>query len=203
MDITERKAHQREIERLNRLYAALIQVNETIARVKSRDELFQEICRIVTDKAGFKVAWVGQPDPETHRVVPVACAGSDIEYVDKIVVYADDRPEGRGPVGTCLREGRSCVFDNLLDNPLTAPWREAAAEHGLRAVAALPIRCHDEVCGAIAVYDSESNVFRSKELALLEETAVAISFGLERLDRESQRKQAEEALRRAKRSTAA
>ena len=197
MDITERKARECEIERLNRLYAALSQLNETLVQVKSHEELFNDICRILAEKAGFKVVWVGRPDPETHRVIPVACAGNDKQYVDEIVVYADDRPEGRGPVGICIRENQLCVFDDFQENPLAAQWRNAAIAHGLRAVAALPIRCYDEVCGALTVYDSEPNVFQSKEIALLEEAAAAISFGLERLDRESRRKQAEEALRQS------
>ena len=41
-DGANRNAHEREIERLNRLYAALSELNQIIVRVKSRDELFHE-----------------------------------------------------------------------------------------------------------------------------------------------------------------
>ena len=75
-DITERKSHERETERLNRLYAALSVLNQTIVRVKSREELFREVCRIVVEKAGFKVVWIGWADPTTHAVSPVARAGT-------------------------------------------------------------------------------------------------------------------------------
>jgi len=132
--ITERKAHEREIERLNRLYSALGVLNQTIVGVKSREELFREVCRIVAEKAGFKVVWVGLADPKTHAVNPVARAGDDEGYLDEIEVYADDRPEGRGPVGTCIREGKTCVFNNFFNDPLAAPWHAAAAAHGIQAV---------------------------------------------------------------------
>ena len=71
-DITQRKTREREIERLNRLYAALSVLNQTIVRVKSREELFREVCRIVAEKAGFKVVWIGWAAPTTHAITPVA-----------------------------------------------------------------------------------------------------------------------------------
>ena len=47
----------------------------------------------------------------------------------------------------------------------------------------------------LAVYADEPHVFQDKEVALLEEAAAAVSLALETLDRESQRKRSEEALR--------
>ena len=119
-DITERKAREQEIERLNRLYLALSVLNQTIARVTSREELFREVCRIAAEEAGFKVAWVGWVDPKTHEVNPVAQAGNDEGYLDDIEVYADDRPQGRGPVGTCIREHKTIVVDDFLNDSRTA-----------------------------------------------------------------------------------
>ena len=68
---------------------------------------------------------------------------------------------------------------------------------GLRAATALPIRFHGEVCGVLAVYTDEPHVFQDKEVALLEETAAAVSFALESLNREAKRRRAEEALKEA------
>lgn len=142
-----RTSRERDIERLNRLYAALSELNRATVRAKSREELFQEVCRISTEKAGFKLGWVGRHEPETNAVVPVACAGHDQGYVAKIHVYADDRPEGHGATGTCIREGRVCIFNDFLHDPLGAPWHAAAAEYGLRAVAGLPIFSQEKVWG--------------------------------------------------------
>ena len=82
-------------------------MNRIIVRVKSREELLREVCRITTNKAGFAVAWVGWPDPQTHLVIPVARDGDKQDYLDEIKVCDDDRPEGRGPTGTCIREGKT------------------------------------------------------------------------------------------------
>ena len=194
-DITERKRRECEIERLNRLYSALSVLNQTIAGVTSREELFREVCRIAAENAEFKVAWIGWVDPQTHMVNPIARSGDDEGYLDGIEVFADDRPEGHGPVGTCIREKKTIIVDDFLNDSRTVRWHAAAAPHGLRGVAALPIRFRGEVCGALTVYSDEPNVFQDKEVALLEEAAAAVSVALESLDREAQRKRSEEALR--------
>ena len=194
-DITQRKAHEREIERLSRLYATLSQINQAIARVRSRAELFQEVCRIGVEYGGFKLVWIGWPEPATHQINPLARAGDSEGFLDKVQVYADDRPAGHGSVGTCLRENRSCIINDFAGDPRLAPWHAVAAAHGLAAVASFPIRFHEVVWGTFTVYAGETGVFQDKEVALLSEMALDISFALDNLDREAQRQQAERAVR--------
>jgi len=194
-NITESKAREREIERLNRLYATLCGLNQSIVRVKSREELFREVCRITVAHAGFEVVWVGWHDRETQEVCPVARAGDSAGYLDKIKVYADDRPEGGGPVGLCIRSAKPCIFDDFVHDPRTTPWRVAAIAHGLLSVAALPIQVNGEVCGAFVVYAGEKGVFQDKEVALLQEVAATISFALNHLEQEEKRQRAEDSLR--------
>ncbi len=116
-------------------------------------------------------------------------------YLDGIVVYADDRPKGAGLVGTCLREGQPCIFNNLLDDPRSAPWRERARQYGLQAAVGIPIRLQGEVCAAFAVYAATPDVFQAQEMNLLEEAAGDISFALDHLETERLRRIAEEKLR--------
>ena len=195
-NVAEQRASDRELERLNRLYAALSELNRTLAHVKSRVDLFAEVCRIAAARAGFKTVWIGIPDRKTHLVHPVAYDGECINFIQEITVYADDRSEGQGPVGICLRTGKPSIFNDFLGNSCVAMFHEAARQYGLLAAVALPIYLRGEVFGVLAVYGGETNIFRDKEVALLEEIAAAVSVALESLDREEQRKKAEEAVNR-------
>ena len=194
-DITERKAHEREIERMNRLYATLSEMNQGIVRVQSREQLFQDVCRIAVEVGGFKLAWLGWINPTTQQVLPIARAGDDSGYIDKIRVFADDRPEGQGLVGTCVRTGKTSLSNDVINDPRTAPWHEVAEAHGLRGAVALPIRMHGEICGVFIVYASEPGMFQDREVALLEEMAVDISYALDQLQYKELHQQAEQALR--------
>jgi PAS domain S-box-containing protein len=195
IDVTERKARELEVARLNRLYATLSKLNQTIVQVKSREELFREVCGIIAQEAGFRLAWIGWVKEDgTHKVIPVARGGTGQDYLDEISVYADDRPEGRGPTGSCIREDRACVVHDFLDDPRTAPWHATASQRGFRTAVALPIHFQGKTVGALTVYDSKPNVIQDKEVALLAEATAAISTALDRLAYEMQRELAEKAL---------
>ena len=196
-DITERKENERELKRLNRLYAALSQVNQAIVRITSREELFQDVTRVLVDYGRFSMVWIGLVNKDTLQVEVAAQKGDETGYLSGIRIFVDERPEGRGPTGTAIREGRPYVCNDFLDDPRTAPWREAAARAGWRSSAAFPISSGAEVCGALMVYDREANFFGEREVELIEEVVQDISFGLLNIEREAQRNQTEAALRRS------
>jgi signal transduction histidine kinase/GAF domain-containing protein/CheY-like chemotaxis protein len=157
--------------------------------------VFDDVARGLVSFGGFRLAWVGRHDVQTREVVPVARAGAGAGYLDHIHVFADDRPEGGGPVGTAIREGRTYVCNDFLADPATLPWREAAAASGWRACAAFPIRRGGEVDGAVTVYALEVGYFGDPEVELLEQVAAAVSFALDNFDREARRRQTEAAHR--------
>ncbi len=193
-DITERKARERDIKRLTQIYAALSQVNQAIVHARTRDELLREVCRVLVEFGGFQMAWVGWIDPTTQRVTPIAQYGDTQGYLQEIEVYADDRPEGRGPVGLAIREQKPRIFGDVLNDPRFYS-QKAAARCGLRSVAAFPIQQGGATLGALAVYSQEPHHFGLKEESLLVEAASDISFGLDALANNQHREKAEEALR--------
>jgi signal transduction histidine kinase len=196
-DELEERVRERtaELRRFNRLYNVLSQVNTALIRVRSRNELFQEVCRIAVTAGEFKLAWIGWHDVKTHAVPAVACAGEPQEYVRNLRLYADERPEGQGPAGTAIRENRHVVCNDFLNDRITVVWREAARAAELRASASFPFRFRDHVGGALNLYAGELDFFGDKEVALLDEVAQNLAFGLGHLDEEEGRRRAEEDLR--------
>ncbi|MFH0953311.1 MAG: transporter substrate-binding protein [Verrucomicrobiota bacterium] len=194
-EIAVRRRNEEEIRRLNRLYAVLSQVNEALVRTHSRDELLQQVCQIAVAFGGFRLAWIGWLDVETQAVPAVAWAGEPQEYVRNLHLYADDRPEGQGPMGTAIREGRHIVCNDFLNERRTLVSRESARAAGLRASGVFPFRVGDRMGGALILYAGELNFFGDAEVALLDEVAEDIAFGLSHMEDEERRKRAEEDLR--------
>jgi PAS domain S-box-containing protein len=184
--------HAQEIERLTRLYSALTQLNRAIVRKRTRAELFQRVCDALVDHGGFGMAWIGWHDPETHRLMPVSQAGDDNRYLDSIEVYADDRPEGRGPSGRAFREDRPYVCNDLSADPGTGPWRAEQARRGFCSSAVVPIHQNERVVGTLSVYADRLGVFREQEMALMVEAAADISFAIDRMAAEEAHRRAEE-----------
>ncbi len=194
-DITVRIEHEREIERLSRLYSALSHINQAIVTANNREELFAEICRVLVEIGKLRMAWVGWLDAKTRQIIPVAQYGDSTNYLSQVTIYADDRPEGQGPTGTAIREGRNYICNDFSHDPRTLMWRKAAEQTGFQSSASLLIRLGGVICGAITVYAGEVDFFKDKEIALLEEAASDISFALDNFVREATREQGEESLR--------
>jgi PAS domain S-box-containing protein len=192
-DITALKAHEREIERVSRLYAALSQVNQAIVQSRSQDDLFAAVCNMLTDVGEFRMVWIGWHDPASRQIVPVAGHGEADAYIRAIKVYADERPEGCGPVGTSFRSGRRAVCNDMLNDPAMSPWHDEIEHYGFHACAAFPIRQNGIVVGTLNVYSAQTGFFQDKEIALLDEAADDISFALDNFAREDLREQAERA----------
>jgi PAS domain S-box-containing protein len=201
-DVTAHVMAEMEVARLARLYSALSAVDQAIVRVRSRDELFGEVCRALVDFGGFQMAWVGSVNPSTSRVDVVAQAGDTTGYLDGVVVYTDDRPEGRGPTGSAIREGRPYVCNDFQNDPNTAAWRDRAMTAGWRASAAFPITLGGGVVGALMVYAKERGVFGGREVELLVETATDVSVALDHLERDRHREHLEAQLVQAQRMEA-
>ena len=195
-DITPFLVQTQTIQHLNRLYAALSEINHAIAKVKTRESLFANICEVLVEKGQFKLAWIAWNDPLTSIVSVAGQHGDRMEYLKGIRVRSDDTPEGRGPVGRAIRSGQQSIVD-LVNEPGALPWRTAALRSGFQACGAFPIRLRGEVCGALAVYVAISEFFGVEENQLLVETARNISFALDHLEGDNQRRQAEAALKRS------
>ena len=178
-DITERQRAERRIARVSNLYAALSQTNAAIIRISDRRALFQEVCRIAVDCAQFVMAAVVMEDPETRRLNVVASHGSRQDYIQKAYISTDsDEPAGRGPAGTAIREGRYLVCQDIANDAMTKPWRDALLQAGFRSTATFPLRNQGAVIGGLILFAGEEQLFDQQMIDLLSEMSSNISFAL-------------------------
>ncbi|MCC7219760.1 MAG: EAL domain-containing protein [Candidatus Contendobacter sp.] len=192
-DITERQRASEHIRRLNRLYEMLSNINQTIVRRKNPSWMLGEACQIAVRDGGFRMAWIGQLNPKTGQVQPVAEAGQTGNYPKESHITLVG-PRSEGPTGTALRTGKIAVCNNIAADPTMALWREAALALGYRASIALPLLVQNTVWGALNLYTDQTGFFDDGEIALLEELAGDIAFALEIAEADAARLQTEQAL---------
>ena len=198
-DVSEARAHEREIARLSSLYEALSRINHTVVLRSTRTELLQSICQILVEQGGLCMAWASRYNPTTRQLEPMAIAGDDVGYIQSIKIYADERPEGQGPSGICFRTGAPFICNDMQNNPVTLPWREEIVRRRFKASAAFPIRQFGEVWGVLNVYSDRTEFFHEKEIALLQEASTDVSFALDNIAHEEARKSAESEARNERR----
>jgi diguanylate cyclase (GGDEF)-like protein/PAS domain S-box-containing protein len=180
-DITQRKRAQDELLRLNRTLRMLSACNQALVRAKDEKELLDTICCRMVELGGYLGVWVGYAEHDEGRTVrPVTLAGMpDGEFTVAVtqVSWADD-DTGRCPTGSAIRTGQVAVAHDLRTNPCCSRWQDAAIKSELSAAVALPLKADDEVIGAISIYARVVGAFDDREIALLQELADDLAYGI-------------------------
>jgi diguanylate cyclase (GGDEF)-like protein/PAS domain S-box-containing protein len=180
-DITEQKRAESRIKRLNRVYAVLSGINTLIVRVRDRDELFKEACRIAVQSGQFLLALVAVADPHDQLVKAVAWAGDEGGFAQLT------RPtQGQGKPGLsaqAIATRAPAVCNDIEADGSGMRYPQEALERGYRSAAALPLVVDGTAIGALMLYAAEAGFFDDEEMRLLEELAGDISFAIGHIEK--------------------
>ena len=195
-EISERLRAEEQATRLGRLYRLLSKVYEAIVHAQDQEGLFRQACRVMMEEGDFRLCWIGRVDREAKCVRAAAQFDPVDDYPQIISISLEDVPEGRGPTGTAVREGRLDVCEDFAEDPRMAPWRERALARGFRSSAAFPLFMGGKVEGVLTLYSGQTGFFNQEEVSVLNSLAQDLSFAMESMDREAKRRQAEAEIRR-------
>ena len=192
-DITERKQVEEELLRVNRALRAISECNQAMVRETDEQALLTDVCRIICDVVGYRMAWVGTVEHDDAKSVrPVAWGGAEDGYLANAAVTWADTEHGRGPTGMAARTGKTHFFQDFVTEPAAAPWREAALARGFRSSIAMPLfDTGGNIFGVFSLYASQPNGFTSAEVKLLEELARDLAFGVSSLRNRAERRKVE------------
>lgn len=178
-DITEIKQNEADLMRMNRALETIRICDQALVREKEEYPLLREICRVLVECSGYRMAWVGYAmDDEEKSVRPAAWAGAVEGYLDAAHITYADTEYGRGPTGTAVRTGRPVFVSNIATNPIMAPWREGALQRGYASSIALPLKDGLKVFGALSIYAPEPDAFDKEEITLLTELSNDLANGI-------------------------
>ena len=195
-DITEKNRAAEIIEKNSRLFKMLFLCNEAMVHAVSEEELLGQICRLLVDIGGYKMAWVGEAlNDEAKTIRPIAFCGTDESYINAIKISWADTERGRGPAGKAIRTGQTIVLQNISKDADYRPWHEEAAARGYAGKVSLPLKDGERVFGVLNIYASQPDFFTDEEVALLEQLAEDVSYGIASLRTIEQRQNTEASLR--------
>jgi len=181
-DISERRRAEDLLRRTNRALKLLGRCNTALIHAENEDEFLENICKLAVGTGGYRMAWIGYIEHNAAKTVrPVAQSGYEEGYLDGIDITWGDTERGRGPVGTAIRTKETAISPNCLTDPKMTPWRESAVKHGYQSIISLPIFNGNLLLGALNIYAAEPDSFSDEEVALLEDLAAELSYGIESL----------------------
>ncbi len=175
------KNSQRKSADLARLYLILSNINSAIVRLRSREELFKEACRIVVNQGGYPMAGVVLCDhPSVLPEEWYHLAHADLSTTG--VSMDSFNTEIRNALRDVLREGRHVVHHR--DKEDRAIWNGYTIDYS--AYALLPLLLDEAVVGAFAFFSAAPNAFSAAEMRLLLEMAGDLSFSIENIEKDKQ-----------------
>lgn len=179
--LNERRRLEERLLLHNRLYRTLSEVNQAIVHTEDRASLLKEICRLLVELGGFRMAWVGFKNEATGCMVPEASSGCLEGFLDDLAINWDD-PEAQGPSASASHEGRGVIFPDFLNDPAFAPWRAKALAKGYQTSCAFPILQNGKVTGALMACYGEPDAIGTEEGRLLGELAGDLGYALAALE---------------------
>jgi PAS domain S-box-containing protein len=183
-DITQRKEAEAKINRLNRVYAVLSGINGMIVRVRDRDELFREACRIAIELGQFRLIYIGLVDEAAQQICPVAWAGDHPDLAQRRRPLGPSAQGREGTASQAVRSKRPVIENNITAESRTLTYPEEVLRHGYRSVGSFPLVVEEKAVGVVGIFAAEPGYFDAEEVKLLEELAGDIAFALDHIEQE-------------------
>ncbi|MCK5719436.1 MAG: PAS domain S-box protein, partial [Thiomargarita sp.] len=194
-NITEQKKSQQILKKLNKAFKALTECRQILIHAKDEDTLLHEICQVLVHDIGYCLVWIGfaQQD-ENKTVIPISQCGYEKDYLRDIKISWGDNKWGQNPTGISIRTGKPSVAQDILTDPKYNILRSEAMQRGYVSSMAVPLQLGNKIIGAMTIYAKKINAFGFDTVALFEELAADLTYGIKMLRIHTERKNAKKAL---------
>ena len=182
------ETNEQRLKRLNRTYRTISRCTHHLIRARDEKTLAQDLCATMVEEGGYRMAWVGYAlRDEAKTILPFAHAGQESGYLNDLILTWADTERGSGPGARCIRDGTPKVTRDIPHDPAFAFWREEAAKRGYVSSIAMPLKNSEGTFGFLGMYSASTNAFDEEEVALLEEVADDLAFGIVTLRERAER----------------
>jgi diguanylate cyclase (GGDEF)-like protein len=182
------KEAESKLKQLNRLYAMVGGINALGVRMRDRDDLFTNACRIAVEHGEFAMAWIGVIDPTDLKMKPTAWAGADEKTIAAIKDLLSSGSDSllRQTMAARVVTAKAAVVSNDVENDESLVLGRMHAESQIRSIAALPLIVSDEVIGVLVLYARRAEYFDTDGMRLLTELVGYIAFAVDHLRKKEQ-----------------
>ncbi|WP_334188354.1 EAL domain-containing protein [Noviherbaspirillum sp.] len=194
---TRLKGEQDRVEkaarRIFRARRVMAECNHALVHANAEAQLLREMCRIMVEVGGYRMAWIGYVDEGARCIRPVARAGEASRYLSELPRRRIDHADGDSPAAIAIRSGRPCVVTDVTAAD-AGGWRQHALNHGYFSVTSLPLKDGNRVFGALTIYEAQPHEFGPDQITMFEELANDIAYGITGFRTEIARVKADQAL---------
>jgi diguanylate cyclase (GGDEF)-like protein/PAS domain S-box-containing protein len=184
-DITEQVDHRLRIARLSRVREFASSINSALVRLRDRQALFEQVCRIAVEVGRFCGAHVGALQAD-GKIEWGARYGTSVAHLPYVSVSLNEPAGERETIGGRALRSMKPVVRNNLEHADDVHNRDRFLEHGICAAGSFPLIVDGRPVALLGLHAAEAGFFDQDEIRLLEELTANISFALELLAKQDQ-----------------
>lgn len=174
-----------ELESLNRINEVIRDINQTLVKVSTRDEIESLVCKQLATAAPLSCTWIGEHDLQNESVHIRQAVGRGAETLEGGRI--ETGPDADDPLSDELRdviERRQVVSLNELTGDVIGTDRaEHAAEMGYRSLTFVPVTYQNALYDILAIYAEEPNPFGDEQRPVLRELGETIGYAMHTAER--------------------
>ncbi|MBU1710757.1 MAG: PAS domain S-box protein [Proteobacteria bacterium] len=167
----------------NRTHLAVESVAYSIVHAKSKENLFQDICKSLLVNDDYYLAWIGLPDMEHKKIRPVAVNGTNTmssreceEYMDILLNSAEERGGIYNSAMQALLKGEPVIQSDVLSGVPKGLRKNIPFEGSNLSCASFPLIWNKVIYGVLCIYATSRDCFEDTEMDLL--TVMTTELGL-------------------------
>ena len=180
LEVGDRKRAQEALRRTLRARTVMAECNHVMVHATDEMSLLKDMCRTVVEAGGYRSARIDylEDDGSEVQVASAEMAGNGS------MIHHDD---------ASMASARPWIVIDVAGTLQMQRDEHTAHEQDLSV--SLPLKNRGEVFGVLTIFESPPNKFDAEQIAMLEELADDISYGVVSLRTKAAREQAELALR--------
>jgi diguanylate cyclase (GGDEF)-like protein len=178
-------AQRRRLARLSRIREFSSHINSALVRMREREPLFAEFCRIAVARGGFVLARLVELDRDGKARIAATTEADATVFQRMVDAYNSDPKGADSLLATSLRGGQMLIANDMANDPRVIN-RTALTRDGNYSLALLPIEVSQRVVGVVTLRAREPDFFDQEEVNLLREMVANISFALELMEKQEQ-----------------
>jgi len=179
-DITERRQVEEQTAHFTRMVRMQSSINAAVLRIRDRDDLLREACRVATEIGGYEYAtlWIVDWDGRVAR--PLFTSGSAVDGpANQPLPLSDGDEPDESFTSRALRTGELTVCNDLAHTGPGSIAHEALTNLGYRSLVVIPLVLGSWRRGALMLASRTLNLVRDEEVLLLQDIRATLALALE------------------------
>ena len=184
-DISERKERENAIEQqhdrletLNRINRLIREVNQTLVRTTTRDEIETSVCERLAASDLYQDAFIGERSLPSGGIEARTGANLDSNYFD-LLDETDSTETSTGGAAEAMRTQELQLITSIESDPrFPDSLRDEALARGYCSVLCIPLVYRETTYGVLVIHASRSDAFSEQEQVVFEELGETIGYAI-------------------------